>query len=70
MVFSQNLVWMIVQCQCNECGCRKEFDPVDKEKLLNTIQHGKLDKKQIEFAMKRIDSKLCESCFVGRHVKY
>lgn len=40
------------------------------EKLLNTIQHGRLDKKQIEFAMKRIDAKICEKCFVGRHVKY
>lgn len=54
-------------CQCSECSCLIEFEPIDKERLLNTIQHGKLDKKQIDLAMKRLDSKVCERCFVGRH---
>ncbi|MEM2160130.1 MAG: hypothetical protein QXN55_04160 [Candidatus Nitrosotenuis sp.] len=55
-----------MRCQC-ECLCDQEFEPIDREKLLNTIQHGRLDKKQIEFAMKRLDSKICEKCFVGKH---
>lgn len=59
-----------MKCQCEKCHCDREFEPVDMEKLLNTIQHGRLDKKQTEFAMKRIDVMICEKCFVGRHVKY
>ncbi|MBM3904431.1 MAG: hypothetical protein FJ357_04800 [Thaumarchaeota archaeon] len=55
-----------MKCQCS-CNCSAEFEPIDREKLLNTIQHGRLDKKQIEFAMKRLDSIICETCFVGKH---
>lgn len=56
-------------CQCDKCMCDEEFDSIDKEHLLNTIQHGRLDQKQIDFAMKRIDSNLCEKCFIGIHSK-
>lgn len=55
-----------MKCHCN-CSCQEEFEPVTGEKLLNTIQHGRLDKKQIEFAVKRLDSKICENCFAGKH---
>lgn len=55
-----------MKCHC-DCSCQEEFEPVTGEKLLNTIQHGRLDKKQIEFAMKRLDSKICENCFTGKH---
>lgn len=58
-----------MKCQCVKCSCNAEFVPVDREKLLNTIQHGRLEQKQIDFAMKRLDSKICENCFVGIHYK-
>ncbi|AJZ75424.1 hypothetical protein SU86_002390 [Candidatus Nitrosotenuis cloacae] len=56
-----------MKCQCEKCHCSEEFEPIDKENLLNTIQHGRLDKKQIEFAMKRLDNVLCEKCFLNKH---
>lgn len=56
-----------MKCQCNECLCTEEFEPIDRERLLNTIQHGRLDQKQIAFAIKRLDSTICEKCFVGKH---
>ena len=56
-----------MKCQCDRCHCDAEFEQVDRERLLNTVQHGRLDKKQIEFAMSRIDSVLCEKCFLGSH---
>jgi len=56
-------------CHCEKCNCNEEFEPIDQEHLLNVIQHGRLDQKQIDFAMKQIDSKLCERCFIGNHIK-
>jgi hypothetical protein len=57
-----------IRCQCNDCECHKEFDSINKEELLNVIQHGRLNQKQIDFANKRIGSKICEDCFVGKHL--
>ncbi|MGI0077651.1 MAG: hypothetical protein ACREAU_09670 [Nitrosopumilaceae archaeon] len=38
---------------------------MDKEQLLNAIQHGRLNPKQIEFAKKRIGI-VCERCFARK----
>jgi len=51
------------------CDCHKEFESISKEELLNVIQHGRLNHKQIEFAKKRLGSSICEQCFVGKHSK-
>lgn len=59
----------IIQCNCSECDCHKEFESISKEELLNVIQHGRLNQKQIKFAKKRIGSKICERCFEGKHLK-
>jgi len=56
-------------CQCEKCNCNEEFESIDQEHLLNVIQHGRLNQKQIDFAMKQIGSKLCERCFIGNHNK-
>jgi len=57
----------IPRCQCTQCKCYKEFESIDEEELLNVIQHGRLNSKQIEFAKKRLGSSICEQCFVGKH---
>jgi len=59
----------LLRCKCSECDCHKEFDSINGEELLNVIQHGRLNPKQIEFAKKRIGSMICERCFVGKHLK-
>ncbi len=59
----------ILKCQCIVCDCHKEFESISKEDLLNVIQHGRLNPKQIEFANKRLGSSICEQCFVGKHGK-
>ena len=59
----------MLRCQCTECDCHKEFESIDKEELLNAIQHGRLNPKQIEFAKKRLGSSICEQCFVGKHIQ-
>jgi hypothetical protein len=58
-----------MRCQCEKCNCKQEFEPINQEELLNVIQHGRLDQKQIDIALKRIGSKLCEKCFIGNHIK-
>ena len=58
-----------MKCQCKNCNCKEEFEPIDSEELLNVIQHGRLNQKQIDFAKKRIGSKLCEKCFGKNHLK-
>ena len=58
-----------MRCKCTDCDCQEEFEPIDKEHLLNVIQHGRLNQKQIDFAKKRIGSTICERCFVGKHGK-
>ncbi len=57
----------LLRCQCTQCDCHKEFESIDSEELLNVIQHGRLNSKQIEFAKKRLGSSICELCFVGKH---
>ena len=59
----------VLICQCKKCDCHREFESIDKEELLNVIQHGRLNPKQIEFAKKRLGSKICDRCFVGKHLK-
>ena len=63
------MILEIIRCQCLECDCHKEFESVNKEDLLNVIQHGRLIPKQIEFAKKRLGSSICEQYFVGKHLK-
>ena len=58
-----------MKCQCGKCNCHVDFEHIDKEHLLNVIQHGRLNPKQIEFAKKRIGSMICEGCFLGKHQK-
>ena len=58
-----------MKCKCKNCNCNVEFEPIDQEELLNAIQHGRLNQKQIDFAKKRIKSELCENCFIGNHIK-
>lgn len=59
----------ILRCQCLICDCRIEFESIDKEELLDIIQHGRLNPKQTAFAKKkkRLGSSICEQCFVGKH---
>jgi len=59
----------IITCSCTECDCHREFESINKEELLNVIQHGRLNSKQIAFAKKRLGSSICEQCFSGRHQK-
>ncbi len=58
-----------LECRCTECDCHREFESIDGEELLNVIQHGRLNPKQIEFAKKRLGSSICEQCFGGNHQK-
>jgi len=53
--------------KCSKCECQEEFEIIDQEQLLNAIQHGRLNPKQIEFAKKRIGNMVCERCFAGKH---
>ena len=39
-----------LRCKCTECDCHKEFESINGEELLNVLQHGGLNPKQIEFA--------------------
>ncbi len=57
-----------IPCQCEKCDCHIEFESINQEELLNVIQHGRLNPKQIEFAKKRLGSKICDRCFVGKHL--
>ena len=56
-----------IRCKCSKCECQEEFEIIDQEQLLNAIQHGRLNPKQIEFAKKRIGNMICERCFAGKH---
>ena len=57
-----------INCQCDECPCSEEFEPIDKEMLLNLITHGRVDTKRAEYLTSRVGSKLCKNCFTGKHV--
>lgn len=61
------MILNIHRCDCSECECPREFESIDSEELLNVIQHGRLNPKQIEFAKKRLGSSVCEQCFFGKH---
>ena len=55
-------------CQCNNCNCSQEFEPIDKELLLNLITHGRVDSKRAEYLTSRVGSNLCKNCFTGKHL--
>jgi hypothetical protein len=57
----------ILRCNCTQCKCHIAFESIDKEEILNVIQHGRLNSKQVEFAKKRLGSSICERCFIGKH---
>jgi len=56
-----------MDCQCTECDCKVNFEIIEGEELLNLIQHGRLDDKQIAFLKTRVGSKICKQCFVSNH---
>ncbi len=75
-VYFSGVYWVILcnkiekmRCKCPDCDCKEDFEPLDGEHLLNVIQHGRLNPKQIEFAKKRIGNMICENCSVGKHWK-
>ena len=57
----------MIRCQCKICGCFEEFEPIDKELLLNLITHGRVDPKRAEYLSNRVGSNLCKKCFTGNH---
>ena len=56
-----------IVCNCTECKCRKIFETIETEELINLIQHGRLESDKFEFLKKRVGSKLCKFCFTGKH---
>jgi hypothetical protein len=56
-----------IKCQCN-CICSEEFEPIDKELLLNLITHGRVDSKRAEYLTSRVGRTVCKNCFRGKHV--
>ena len=63
------MILKILRCQCTKCDCHREFESFSEEELLNVIQHGRLNQKQIEFAKKQLESSICEQCMIGKHQK-
>ena len=57
-----------IKCQCNHCKCSKEFEPIDRELLLNLITHGRVDAKRAEYLTSRVGSNICKKCFIGTHI--
>ena len=55
-----------IKCQCN-CNCSEEFEPIDKELLLNLITHGRVDSKRAKYLTRRVGSVVCNHCFNGKH---
>ena len=56
-----------IKCQCSKCDCKEEFELIERESLLNAIQHGRLSEDQIEFLKRRVGSLTCKRCFRGQH---
>lgn len=56
-----------INCQCSDCKCTEKLEVVKTEELLNLIQHGRLNEKQIKFLKTRVGSKKCKNCHVGNH---
>ena len=67
--FKQKSMTLKTNCQCTDCSCTEKFEIIKTEELLNLIQHGRLNGKQIEFLKTRVDSKKCKNCHVGNHYK-
>lgn len=55
-----------IKCQCH-CNCSEEFEPINRELLLNLITHGRVDAKRAKYLTSRIDSKVCKNCFTKEH---
>ena len=58
-----------ITCKCLDCNCQKEFEMIETEELLNLIQHGRLNQKQIEFLKTQMRNKLCKGCCTGNHFR-
>ena len=58
-----------ITCKCSDCNCQKEFEIIEIEELLNLIQHGRLNQKQIEFLKTQMKSKLCKECSTRNHFR-
>jgi len=57
-----------IECHCKECDCQEEFEVVEKETLLNAVNHGWItDQKQIKFLMAQPDKLICKNCHFGKH---
>ena len=63
------MILEVITCRCTECDCHREFESINQEDLLNVIQHGRLNSKQVAFAKKRLGISICEQCFTGNHQK-
>ena len=56
-----------INCECEECNCKVNFEIIDGEELLNLIQHGRLNEEQIAFLKIRVGRRDCKQCFQGKH---
>ena len=46
-----------------------EFEPIDRELLLNLITHGRVNSDRAKYLSSRIGSTLCKDCFSGIHIQ-
>ncbi len=58
-----------INCECTQCNCKKIFEIIETEELINLIQHGRLNSDQISFLKTRVGSKICKQCFIANHHK-
>ena len=56
-----------IDCECEKCNCKVNFEIIDGEELLNLIQHGRLNEEQIAFLKTRVGRRDCKQCFLGKH---
>ena len=57
-----------IKCKCQKCDCHEEFDVVEKETLLNAVNHGWItNQEQIKFLKDQAEIQICKNCYFGRH---
>jgi len=57
-----------IKCHCQECNCQEEFEVVEKETLLNAVNHGWIkNQEQIKFLKDQVDILICKNCYFGKH---
>ena len=57
-----------IKCSCTKCSCKNEFEIIEKEMLLNALNHGWIkNQKQIEYLKNQNSKKICEKCFFEEH---